>query len=105
MPPAIGLKAIAFYQKRISPHKGFRCAHAALHGGLSCSEFGRQVLQRYGYARFAVLMSHRFVNCHQASAKFSALSVEERPWEKRDRCLDGIAAPLEVACCLLSLLG
>ncbi len=34
---ALALLFIRFYQRFISPHKGFRCAHAAFFGGTSCS--------------------------------------------------------------------
>ena len=33
---AIGL--IGVYQRRLSPLKGFTCAHLVLHGGVSCSQ-------------------------------------------------------------------
>ena len=32
------------YQKVISPVKGFSCAHRCRHGGLSCSEYVKQVV-------------------------------------------------------------
>lgn len=35
---------ILFYQRFISPHKGFRCAYSVLEGGYSCSEYVRRVL-------------------------------------------------------------
>lgn len=31
------MTGITLYQRWLSPHKGFRCAHAALYGGLFCS--------------------------------------------------------------------
>ena len=34
---ASALTGIALYQRWLSPHKGFCCAHAALYGGQSCS--------------------------------------------------------------------
>ena len=35
---------VLFYRRYISPHKGFRCAHAALTGGPSCSTIAVEVL-------------------------------------------------------------
>ena len=32
-------QSIVFYQRHISPRKGWCCAHRALHGGESCSQF------------------------------------------------------------------
>jgi len=42
------LGAIAFYQRQISPRKGWRCAHARLHGGSGCSGFARATIARNG---------------------------------------------------------
>lgn len=41
----MALLAIAGYQRYLSPHKGFCCAHRALWGGPSCSEFARLQLR------------------------------------------------------------
>ncbi|MGB6170093.1 MAG: membrane protein insertion efficiency factor YidD, partial [Geitlerinemataceae cyanobacterium] len=38
------------YQKYLSPHKGFSCAYRKLHGGVSCSEYFRQTIDRYGFS-------------------------------------------------------
>jgi putative component of membrane protein insertase Oxa1/YidC/SpoIIIJ protein YidD len=46
--PSLAIAAIAFYQSWISPIKGFRCAHRAHRGGLSCSEFGKQIIRSHG---------------------------------------------------------
>ena len=37
------LVSISAYQRFISPHKGWCCAYAALHGGPSCSAYGRRL--------------------------------------------------------------
>ncbi|HIQ07804.1 MAG TPA: membrane protein insertion efficiency factor YidD, partial [Thiotrichaceae bacterium] len=39
---------ISLYQRNISPHKGFTCAHRGLHGGDSCSEYARKKLLEKG---------------------------------------------------------
>ncbi|MEM5550874.1 membrane protein insertion efficiency factor YidD [Pseudoalteromonas neustonica] len=43
----LALLLIRFYQKRISPYKGFRCAHAALHQGVSCSEAVKHIIEEH----------------------------------------------------------
>ncbi|MDP1573050.1 MAG: membrane protein insertion efficiency factor YidD [Pseudomonadota bacterium] len=71
--------AIVTYQRHISPHKGFCCAHRALHGGWSCSEFGHRVILRYGVLRFFRLQFRRFRRCTHA---FSALQSQPPSDEK-----------------------
>lgn len=61
-----GIHAIIVYQKLISPLKGFRCAHKALHGGDSCSEYGKNILIRHGVRRFVPMMRERFRACNDA---------------------------------------
>ena len=48
---ALALAAIRFYQRRISPHKGFSCALRVATGGASCSAYGYAVIARFGLAR------------------------------------------------------
>ena len=42
------LAGIALYQRWLSPRKGFRCAHAAFHGGASCSAAIAQTIRHEG---------------------------------------------------------
>ncbi|GAA6619568.1 hypothetical protein NUACC26_053820 [Scytonema sp. NUACC26] len=44
----ISVAAITQYQKHISPHKGFSCAHRILYGGESCSQYIKRVIAREG---------------------------------------------------------
>ena len=39
---------IVFYQRWVSPRKGYRCAHRIAHDGLSCSEWGKRAAKRAG---------------------------------------------------------
>ncbi|WP_413896461.1 membrane protein insertion efficiency factor YidD [Rhodoferax sp.] len=79
--------AIGSYQRYISPRKGFCCAHRALHGGWSCSEFGRRVVFRHGFIRFLLLQARRFASCaHAHSVLQSQQKNEEKtytdfPWK------------------------
>lgn len=47
-PTAAALALIGLYGRYLSPHKGFRCAHAALHGGPGCSGAVADILTRRG---------------------------------------------------------
>ncbi|MBC9071757.1 membrane protein insertion efficiency factor YidD [Thauera sp. CAU 1555] len=80
--------AISGYQRLLSPHKGFRCAHRALHGGWSCSEFGRRAVLRFGVLRFLLLQRRRFVRCASAYAVLQNHAAEPEteykdfPWKQ-----------------------
>lgn len=60
-------RAIVAYQDRLSPRKGWRCAHAVLHGGAGCSGAVRDVLARRGLVRGALPTALRFLACYQAA--------------------------------------
>lgn len=62
---AIGM--IRFYQRRISPIKGFRCAHRALHGGDSCSEAILKLVQARGVWNCLPAVRQRFRECSLAA--------------------------------------
>ena len=71
--PALSLFALVTgYQRYISPHKGFTCAHHAVHGGRSCSAHAKTLLTRGG-VRIAVLgMQRRFAACAEAAMLMEA---------------------------------
>jgi putative component of membrane protein insertase Oxa1/YidC/SpoIIIJ protein YidD len=47
-PTQAALATIALYQRFISPHKGFRCAHAVQTGRRGCSALGARAIRRHG---------------------------------------------------------
>lgn len=57
---------IVGYQRWISPHKGYSCAHSAYHGGVSCSEWGRRAVLRTGVIQSIPLLVRRLKACRQA---------------------------------------
>ncbi len=59
---------ITFYQRWISPMKGFRCAYRAVTGGPSCSNVIRADLIREGVWRAIPLARTQFRRCRQAYA-------------------------------------
>jgi len=58
--------AITGYQRYLSPHKGFCCAHHTLHGRGSCSSWGKRVVLKHGLLLFSPLMVRRFRSCAAA---------------------------------------
>lgn len=60
----LALMGIALYQRWLSPHKGFRCAHAALYGGASCSAAIAQTIREEGLSLPSI--AARLAGCRQA---------------------------------------
>ena len=73
---------IRFYQKYLSRHKGFRCAHAALHGQDSCSEAVRKIILAKGLFGGWQDIRARFKDCGKA---FAQLSEENEKKQEKHR--------------------
>ncbi len=57
---------IPAYRRFVSPHKGFRCAHHALHGAGSCSAFGLAAFETQPFGQAWALLRGRFKECRRA---------------------------------------
>jgi len=60
---SLALGAIRFYQRFISPRKGFCCAYAAIKGQGSCSGLGYRAIRRYGLWRGIAVLDKRLEKC------------------------------------------
>jgi putative component of membrane protein insertase Oxa1/YidC/SpoIIIJ protein YidD len=69
---ASALAAIRFYQRFLSPYKGFSCALRVATGGASCSAYGHAVIARFGLQRGLALLQRRFALCGHAHARLRA---------------------------------
>ncbi|WP_138499641.1 membrane protein insertion efficiency factor YidD [Nostoc sp. PA-18-2419] len=63
----IAIESITAYQKYISPSKGFCCSHRLLHGGDSCSNFVKRMLNEQNLHQAVQLSIKRFQDCATAS--------------------------------------
>lgn len=81
-------EVIAAYQRYVSPHKGFCCAHHALHHRGSCSTFGKRVVLRFGVLRFFSLMWRRLKSC-RAAYQVLLTEARQRPNEGEPLVIDG----------------
>ncbi|CAA6824387.1 MAG: Unknown protein [uncultured Sulfurovum sp.] len=89
----ISVKLIEFYQKYISPYKGFCCAYRVYTGEVSCSQYSKIVIQENGTVRAFPLIRERFRAC-QSSAK--KLEEERKKKDKQgftDNCLTSCSCP------------
>ncbi len=59
--------AITVYQRRLSPLKGFSCAHRVLHGGDSCSQHAKALVLRLGPLAALTPARERLGACREAN--------------------------------------
>lgn len=85
----VAILLIGFYQKYVSPYKGYRCAHAAVYGGESCSEAIKTIVFENGVLAGAPLIRPRFQACRDAYELYQTRKEEDEKDEKKtsDPCL------------------
>ena len=80
----IGVSAISGYQKHVSPHKGFVCAHRVLYGGESCSQYIKRVVAEDGLKVAFVKSRERFQSCKQANHILKSQTENTEPTEEQE---------------------
>ncbi|MEH2225275.1 membrane protein insertion efficiency factor YidD [Nostoc sp.] len=82
----VSTAAINGYQKHISPHKGFACAHRILYGGESCSQYIKRVVAKEGLKAAFSNSRERFQACKQANQilRMQSDNSEESTEEEAD---------------------
>jgi putative component of membrane protein insertase Oxa1/YidC/SpoIIIJ protein YidD len=73
----VAVTAISGYQRFISPHKGFSCAHRVLYGCESCSQYFKRVIAEEGLMIAIGNAQGRFQECREANNILKA---------RRERC-------------------
>ena len=94
---ALALAAISFYQRFISPYKGFSCALRVATGGDSCSAYGHTVIARFGLVRGLGLLDRRLALCghvHRQMPRPPAPVLHPRVRRQQGFC----DAPCDVPC-------
>lgn len=74
--PAVWLRnlcelAISGYQRFLSPHKGYICAHRVVHRGESCSQFVKRAIKEGGVRQAWGLAQDRFCACGSAARRLT----------------------------------
>jgi putative component of membrane protein insertase Oxa1/YidC/SpoIIIJ protein YidD len=80
----IAIGCIKFYQKFISPHKGFRCAYGVLHGGKSCSGSVIDIINKHGVFSFSKIRG-QFQACHHSYETLISQEKEKDKKKKKDK--------------------
>jgi hypothetical protein len=68
----LAVRVINRYRRHVSHRKGFRCAHHALHGEGSCSDYGLALAPQVGLIRLVISLRQRFSECRAAGVTLSA---------------------------------
>lgn len=79
----LALAAIKFYQRKISPHKGFCCAYAAYTSDASCSALGYRAIRRFGVWDGLIVLDRRLARCGMAHRITSRARPMVLPMPKR----------------------
>jgi len=115
-PKNLALLSIYFYQKHISPRKGYKCAYSALYNEPSCSCFCKNQIESKGLLQGIKSTVERFKECKHAAViikekrkamkekannSFSDVKGECKGMNACDKLLLAEAFG-EVACCVFS---
>jgi putative component of membrane protein insertase Oxa1/YidC/SpoIIIJ protein YidD len=69
------LSLILFYQRRLSPHKGFTCAYSDLTGRASCSHIGFRAVRRFGALSGLAMAQRRTALCGIAYRRYAPVTA------------------------------
>jgi len=76
---------IGFYQRFISPYKGFHCAHHVLHRGDTCSNAIKYLVLEHGLFKSRPYIKNRFHECRVA---YNHLQASSQPSHSADISCD-----------------
>lgn len=79
----LALRAIALYQRHVSPRKGYRCALHASGAGRSCSAYGYRAIARAGLFKGCSLLRRRFDACARAARVARSIAKPSAPLRLR----------------------
>ena len=85
---ALALATIRFYQRHLSPRKGYCCAYRHHTGRASCSQLGYRAIRRLGLWRGLLALRIRLGRC----------GVAHRRYSRRGLALGGQAGFCDCAC-------
>ena len=64
----LALSAIHFYRNHLSSLKGYKCAHAQLNGGMTCSGYALEAFGTHSFSDAVSRLQLRFMECNHSSA-------------------------------------
>lgn len=88
------LSIIRFYQRRLSPHKGFSCAYSDLTGRASCSHLGFRAVRRFGALSGLAIARRRTALCGVAYRRYAPVTARHLRSQRGD-CDPGCDLPCD----------
>ena len=77
-PAGLAVAAIGWYQRRISPRKGFRCAYGVAWGCGTCSSIVKAGFSSYGMLRGTRIAIEQLFRCHAAAVHLNEMPPEPK---------------------------
>lgn len=100
----LAIRLINAYQRYLSPHKGFCCAHRVAMGGPSCSEFAKLGIADKGFWPALADIRQRLRDCKKAALMLNQAAKDRETGKKKDSLKDTcVDCGLNGACELGSL--
>jgi putative component of membrane protein insertase Oxa1/YidC/SpoIIIJ protein YidD len=75
--------AINFYQRHLSPYKGFQCAYRVHTGRCSCSEYAKRIVRKRGVGALFVALPRQFARCRSAYTTLLATQATQTREQRR----------------------
>ena len=91
----IFLSAITFYQRFISPHKGYFCAYGVLHQNGSCSTRVYSIIKTAEQKSIIPEISAQFKACKQAHLALSLENKKNKKDNSEDNSITNVCATSE----------
>jgi uncharacterized protein len=82
----LAVLAVLFYQRWISPRKGFSCSYRIHTGRSSCSALGLRAIRRYGILQGVLLLRRRTDLCGVAHRRFTTSQTPMWRLKERGSC-------------------
>jgi len=89
----IAILMINFYQRFLSPVKGFRCAYGALHGKGTCSQIVKDIVRHEGVFKGWPKIKQQFNNCKSAYLQLQDNPDLDKGKKKKKRKCDNCDCP------------
>lgn len=91
----LALAAIRYYQRYLSPLKGFHCAYCSATGRATCSNFGYRAINRHGVWIGLALLKRRTQRCAEAAHRLQA-QRRRAPLLQRGDCDPGCLGGVDI---------
>ena len=87
----LSISAINLYQRYLSPHKGYCCAHRVYTGEDSCSQYAKVAIAEYGLFSAFPLIREQFDRCSLAAKEMKKQRKKKGKDNTSDDCAGDIA--------------